>query len=72
MLRKIKYMVVGFIGLIFMLIISYFTGKQKGASDEKIKNLESSRKNTVAANQARSKLYDSDFIDRLHKKYRRV
>jgi hypothetical protein len=72
MLKKIKSITLGIIGLIFMLVFSYFTGKQKGVSDEKIKNLENSRKNTVAANRMRSKLYDSGFTDRLHKKYRRL
>lgn len=71
MLKKIKYMVAGIISMIFMLVISYFTGKQKGELNEKIKMLEKSKKNTVAANRARSKLYDYDFVDRLHSKYRR-
>ena len=52
-------------------IAAFFIGKSKGGKDEKIKNINGILHNVDQATRARNRLHDSNFVRRMHEKYRR-
>ena len=54
-----------------MAVAAYFFGKQKGKSDEKLRQYEHVQNNILAANRARGDLFNPDNMRRLRAKYNR-
>jgi len=71
MLNKIKNYFIGISAGLCIAVAAYIAGKQKGKSDEKIKNAAAVHENVVRAMRARALLRDPDFVRRLRAKYGR-
>ena len=71
MLNKIKNKLAA-AGIFFAIATYiYFKGLRKGQENEKIKSMEKIQRNIAAAARARAMLRDSDYVRRLHDKYKR-